>query len=220
MTKQDDSEPAAPERIWIEDDEVVRLARERICGAVNDGWSNMADDVAVILSELDRLRAECDEQRERAEEAESEITRAQEQVSAEFEGDCWKAMRSLLDRTGFDWPEYSDDGVNASDAHQWIVEELDRLEAERDAAWQAGAEAMKREAARSAVVTPASRSDKAVGVWHDGFTSGCLHAADRIRALPLPCQPKETSHASDRDVNAAINIARVGLDTLAEGALA
>lgn len=38
--------------------EAVRLARERICGAVNDGWSIKADDVAVILDELDRLRAE------------------------------------------------------------------------------------------------------------------------------------------------------------------
>ena len=40
--------------------EAVRLARERICGAVNDGWSIKADDVAVILDELDRLRAERD----------------------------------------------------------------------------------------------------------------------------------------------------------------
>lgn len=40
--------------------EAVRLARERICGAVNDGWSIKADDVAVILDELARLRAERD----------------------------------------------------------------------------------------------------------------------------------------------------------------
>lgn len=63
--------------------------------------------------------------------------------------------------------------------------ECARLRAERDAAWQAGAEAMREAAARTAVVTPASRSDKAGVVWHDGFTSGCLHAADRIRALPV-----------------------------------
>lgn len=41
-------------------DEAVRLARERICGAVNDGWSIKSDDVAVILDELDRLLAERD----------------------------------------------------------------------------------------------------------------------------------------------------------------
>jgi len=40
--------------------QAVRLARERICGAVNDGWPIKADDVAVILRELDRLRAERD----------------------------------------------------------------------------------------------------------------------------------------------------------------
>lgn len=61
-----------------------------------------------------------------------------------------------------------------------------RLRAERDAAWQAGAEAMQKVAARTAVATPATRSDKAGVVWHDGFTSGCLHAADAIRALPIP----------------------------------
>lgn len=150
-----------------------------------------ASAIRALAAENTRLRAERDEQRERAEEAESEITRAQEQVSAEFEGDCWKAMRNLLESTGFDWSEYSEDGVSASEAQRWIVEELDRLEAERDAAWQAGAEAMQKVAARTAVATPATRSDKAGVVWHDGFTSGCLHAADAIRALPLPGQPKD-----------------------------
>ena len=60
-----------------------------------------------------------------------------------------------------------------------------RLRAERDAAWQAGAEAMRKAAARTAAATPTIRSDKAGIAWHDGFTSGCLHAADAIRALPL-----------------------------------
>ena len=54
------------EEIDIED---VRLARERICGAVNDGWSIKADDVAVILGELDRLRAERDAIRDELVEA-------------------------------------------------------------------------------------------------------------------------------------------------------
>lgn len=132
----------------------------------------LLDDNLRLTAENERLRAERDEQRERAEEAESEITRAQEQVSAEFEGDCWKAIHNLLERTGFDWSEYSEDGVTASEAQRWIVEELDRLEAERDAAWQAGAEAM-REAAAAAF-------------GHD-ITGKLL--ASSIRALPLPGQP-------------------------------
>lgn len=194
----------------------VRLARERICGAVNDGWPIKADDVAVILRELDRLRAEdeasahdiarlkdsethwlneaerlraeLDEQRERAEEAESEITRAQEQVSAEFEGDCWKTLRNLLNRAGFDWSEYSEDGVTASDAQEWIVEELDRLEADRGAAWRAGAEAM-RAASISATddLIEATREDDGLRERREGLRD----AADAIRALPLPGQPKE-----------------------------
>ena len=106
--------------------------------------------------------------------------RAQEQVSAEFEGDCWKAMRNLLERTGFDWSEYSEDGVSASEAQRWIVEELDRLEAERDAAWQAGAEAMREAAAYEAWER-----------WNDADAEITPdYIADSIRALPLPGQPK------------------------------
>lgn len=88
----------------------------------------LISQVRAIAAENARLRTERDKQRERAEEAESEITRTQEQVSTEFEGDCWKTLRKLLDRTGFDWSEYSEDGVTADDAYQWIVDELDRLE--------------------------------------------------------------------------------------------
>ena len=155
----------------------------------------LSEQASALAAENARLRAERDEQRERAEEAESEITRAQEQVSAEFEGDCWKAMRNLLDRTCFDWPEYGDDGVTADDAHQWIVEELDRLEAERDAAWQAGAEAMREAAAAAAVNV---HNVRIIGCrmgsdWISGHRIGSYDAYGAIRVLPLPDQPKEGS---------------------------
>lgn len=195
MTADLDLSPEAVERMAARLD---RAAGSEVLPTVYLGdrtadWcaAQAASTIRTLAAENTRLRAERDEQRDRAEEAESEITRAQEQVSAEFEGDCWKAMRNLLERTDFDWSEYSEDGVSASEAQRWIVEELDRLEAERDTAWQAGAEAMQMVAARTAVATPATRSDKAGVVWHDGFTSGCLHAADAIRAMPLPGQPKE-----------------------------
>lgn len=81
--------------------------------------------------------------------------------------------------------------VTAASTLRALAAENARLRAERDAAWQPGAEAMQKVAARTAVATPATRSDTAGFVWHDGFTSGCLHAADAIRALPLPGQPKE-----------------------------
>ena len=169
---------------------VERLAK--VCCETGSNYMTASQAPAVmraLAAENARLRAERDEQRDRAEEAESEITRAQEQVSAEFEGDCWKAMRNLLDRTGFDWSEYSEDGVTASDAQEWIVEELDRLEADRGAAWKAGAEAM-REAA-------ASVASNACLVPPDGGNPTeeerlvCEEAWRRIRALPLPGQPKE-----------------------------
>ena len=145
-----------------------------------------------LAAENTRLRAERDEQRERAEEAESEITRAQEQVSAEFEGDCWKAMRNLLERTGFDWSEYSEDGVSASEAQRWIVEELDRLEAERDAAWQAGAEAMRERAAYEVAESGAIVDHPSVFMGGPSRNAiriaGAFAAA--IRDLPLPEQPQ------------------------------
>lgn len=148
------------------------LSRVFLRGALVESEKSLAEAVA----ENARLRAERDEQRERAEEAESEITRAQEQVSAEFEGDCWKTLRNLLDRTGFDWSGYSEDGVTASDAQEWIVEELDRLEAELASAWQAGAEAMR---------------DAAVASCADSWDDSAWSFVDRIRALPLPGQTKE-----------------------------
>lgn len=147
-----DLSPEAVERLARELEDEALAAQRDAWGRADGGFDcsisamladNAASTIRALAAENARLRAERDEQRERAEEAESEITRAQEQVSAEFEGDCWKVMRNLLDRTDFDWPQYGDYGVTADDAHRWIVEELDRLEAERDAAWQAGAVAMR-----------------------------------------------------------------------------
>lgn len=148
-----------------------------------------ADAIRALAAENDRLRAECDEQRSRAQEAESQITRAQEQVSAEFEGDCWKALRNLLDRTGFDWSEYSEDGVTASEAQEWIEEELDRLEAAIDAAWQAGAEAMRKAAANVASNTCLVPPDG--GSPTEEERAVCEQVCRRVLALPLPRQPKE-----------------------------
>ena len=148
-----------------------------------------AATIRALAAENARLRAERDEQRERAEEAESEITRAQEQVSDEFEGDCWKAMRNLLDRTGFDWSDYSEDGVTASDAQRWIVEELDRLEAERDAAWQAGAVAMRAKATDRADEIAVSMFVQQTGGAAQYFANRSDMAefiARAIRALPIP----------------------------------
>lgn len=71
--------------------------------------------------------------------------------------------------------------------------ENDRLRSERDAAWKAGAEAMREEAASAAVNV---HNVRIIGCrmgsdWINGHRIGSYDAYDAIRVLPLPGQPKE-----------------------------
>lgn len=61
-------------------------------------------------------------------------------MSAEFEGDCWKAMRALLDECEFPWADLDfGEGISADDARLHISETLRSIEdAERN--WRARAE--------------------------------------------------------------------------------
>ena len=68
-----------------------------------------------------------------------------------------------------------------------------RLRAERDAALQAGAKAMREAAAQTCVL---SGQDLAEGDWGPEGRDMAVMLERRIRALPLPDQPKETSHAA------------------------
>ena len=71
------------------------------------------------------------------------------------------------------------DIARLKDSETHWLNEADRLRAERDAAWQAGAEAMREAAA-----------DEALERWTDEETENRpYHIADAIRALPLPGQP-------------------------------
>lgn len=66
------------------------------------------------------------------EEAQGEIEELAanaEVVSADFEKDCWRAMRGLLDRYKFDWRDIGHDGVTADDAAEFISETIDDLDA-------------------------------------------------------------------------------------------
>ena len=65
-----------------------------------------------------RLTAEREELQYRVEELEADA----ERVSHEFEGECWKALRTLLDETNFEW-EPNDD-VTAQDAYEHLSETL------------------------------------------------------------------------------------------------
>ena len=80
--------------------------------------------------------------------------------------------------------------MDTEDAH-WLISQVRalaaenaRLRAERDAAWQAGAEAM-----RGAAITSVNAT--AAPVVGTPYSVGGRVFADAIRALPLPGQPKE-----------------------------
>lgn len=69
-----------------------------------------------------------------------------------------------------------------------------RLRAERDAAWQAGAEAMREAAAAAAVNV---HNVRIIGCrmgsdWINGHRIGSYDAHDAIRALPIPSKEGET----------------------------
>ena len=78
--------------------------------------------------------------------------------------------------------------INTAANLRALAAENARLRAERDAAWQAGAVAM-REAAASAAVNV--HNVRIIGCrmgsdWINGHRIGSYDAADAIRALPLP----------------------------------
>ena len=74
-----------------------------------------------------------------------------------------------------------------------LAAENARLRAERDAAWQAGAEAMRAASASAAlnVHNARIRGCRMGEDWVNGHGIGSYDAYDAIRALPLPAQPKE-----------------------------
>lgn len=49
-------------------------------------------------------------------------------VSAEFEGDLWKANRKILDRLGFDWSTVDSAGVTADNVEDFITDAITSLE--------------------------------------------------------------------------------------------
>lgn len=90
--------------------------------------------VAAQADELTTLRAVVEACRLDKEEAEArieELKDAAEDVSTEFEKDCWKAMRRILNKLEFDW---SGDPVTVDLAETSIVDSIDDMKRERVAA--------------------------------------------------------------------------------------
>jgi len=66
------------------------------------------------------------------EDAQGEIEELEanaEVVSSDFEKDCWRAMRRILDRCKFDWRDVGREGVTADEAEEFIRETIDDLTA-------------------------------------------------------------------------------------------
>jgi hypothetical protein len=71
-----------------------------------------------------------------------------EAVAAEFEKDCWVAMRSLLDLCNFNWRDIDQgDGVTADDAREYIATTIREMEAS-EATYRTRLEAAEAEVAR------------------------------------------------------------------------
>jgi hypothetical protein len=87
------------------------------------GWVEYED----LLAE--RARAQkAERERDEAVDRAEELEHYQEKVSADFEGDCWRAFRVLLDECHFDWRYVDPEGVTAEMALEHIRETLRSLE--------------------------------------------------------------------------------------------
>jgi hypothetical protein len=99
---------------------------------------SMTEAYDLLAAKLDNATAERDEALDRIEELEADA----ERVSAEFERDCWKALRSLLAKCHFEWDGDAQlEGVSAEEAREHISTTLaecdraaERFKAERDEA--------------------------------------------------------------------------------------
>jgi len=90
-----------------------------------------ADEAAQALTSKQAAEAERDEALDRVEELERDA----EIVSAEFEKDCWKALRSLIERTDPEFDLNRDgDGTTAQDACDFLWEAMESCEKRAQAA--------------------------------------------------------------------------------------
>jgi chorismate-pyruvate lyase len=105
-------------------DEFIPGWRERLAYT-----TKLEAEVKSLSSRLVAVERERDEALDRADELDGH----QEQVSAEFEGECWIAMRSLLKQCNFDWSD-ADHGVQADEARGHISESIRDIERRAESA--------------------------------------------------------------------------------------
>lgn len=87
----------------------------------------LADRLPDVFGRRRIFELEC--QLEEAQGEIEELAANAEVVSSDFEKDCWRSMRRLLDRCKFDWRDVGHDGVTADDAEEFIRETIDDLTA-------------------------------------------------------------------------------------------
>lgn len=132
--------------------------RDAFHAALGGLVSDRAQTVLALLDELDEREERIDD-----------LVSNGEAVSAEFEGDCWKAMRSLLEHCKFDWLMVDTDGLQADAAKEYLLECLDQLE--RDEA-SARARSTALEAERDAEKARADAAEAERDGWR------CFHCSE------------------------------------------
>jgi hypothetical protein len=96
------------------DDLIVQATTERSHYYTASVLKAAKATIEAQAAEIERLRGERDDALEHVEELE----RNAEIVSDEFEKDCWKAMRRLLEECKFDWRDVDyGEGVTADRAY-------------------------------------------------------------------------------------------------------
>ena len=101
---------------YIDDRSTVGEMAAAMRGSYEQDLAAQATRIAELEDSSENLKVELSD-------LQDEYDQHQTKVSADFEGDCWGAMRRLLVETGFDsW--HDPDGVTAEMAYEHLVDSL------------------------------------------------------------------------------------------------
>lgn len=129
-------------RIWTK---VEKIRAKQATKPKNSPLPQQHYTIPAALDEIERLQ-----------DANEELERNAEIVSAEFEKDCWRAMCKLLEMTGYD---FTDEGVTADEAFEHLAEDFKQSERDFD---QIKAELSRVKAEREGAVARSTDGKKAI----------------------------------------------------------
>lgn len=143
-------------------------------------WVRYDDAAAALAAEKERA----DEAEARVEELELDAGR----VSAEFEGDLWKAIRSVVERNpGFNWRDYEPDGMMADDVATLFDEDMQEAWAQSErAVKRADAAEARRDTLAGALekIVRTAKKGQTFGRWHRFAVNVAIAALSTIPAKP------------------------------------